>query len=418
MKNSNLNKWMWKWHIIAGLISLPIVLLLSVTGFIYLLKEPYEAPQKETLKKVLAEGERLSYQEQWELAKTHAVKPPSKLVLPQKMDEATEFVSGKHSGRSNLFLNPYTGAVQGEIVLQQTDMHKVRKLHGELLMGSFGTKIIELVASWMIVLILTGIYVWWPKNQWRLAGFFTIRTQAGSRRTWRDLHAVTGFWISVLLLITLAGGLPWTDVWGSAFKEVQRLTNRGYPKTWKGRKLQSQENGVPLSLDKMVVQAKTLNWPGKVSIHLPQSAKGVYSVSNRTQDLNQQKIAHFDQYSGQLLVQHDWEEVGSLMRGRQWAMRFHEGLLGNWNWWVMLLMAALFTLSSTAAIFSYVLRKRRGSWSLPVVPAQFQIGRGILVLVVLLGILFPLFGVSLVLIGMFEYGRGFLQRRRQSAKWA
>ena len=34
-----LNSWLWKWHFIAGLISLPFVFLLAVTGGIYLFKD-------------------------------------------------------------------------------------------------------------------------------------------------------------------------------------------------------------------------------------------------------------------------------------------------------------------------------------------------------------------------------------------
>ena len=36
MKNRQLNQWLWKWHFIAGLISLPFVALLAITGGIYL----------------------------------------------------------------------------------------------------------------------------------------------------------------------------------------------------------------------------------------------------------------------------------------------------------------------------------------------------------------------------------------------
>src|SRR3546814_10251281 len=50
---------------------------------------------------------------------------------------------------------------------------------------------------------------------------------------WRDLHAVTGFWISGLVLVLLATGLPWAGLWGSAFKAAR--TEMGWvagPQTW------------------------------------------------------------------------------------------------------------------------------------------------------------------------------------------
>lgn len=36
IKQKNLNRWLWKWHVIGGLISLPFLFLLATTGAIYL----------------------------------------------------------------------------------------------------------------------------------------------------------------------------------------------------------------------------------------------------------------------------------------------------------------------------------------------------------------------------------------------
>ena len=41
MKSSNLNTWLWKWHIIAGLVCVPFMLLLAITGSVYLFKDIY-----------------------------------------------------------------------------------------------------------------------------------------------------------------------------------------------------------------------------------------------------------------------------------------------------------------------------------------------------------------------------------------
>ena len=54
MKNNILSQWLWKWHVIAGLISLPFVIVLAITGGIYLFKDDYEASKQELIKKVMA----------------------------------------------------------------------------------------------------------------------------------------------------------------------------------------------------------------------------------------------------------------------------------------------------------------------------------------------------------------------------
>ncbi|MBE7687273.1 PepSY domain-containing protein [Tenacibaculum finnmarkense genomovar ulcerans] len=403
MKNIQLNKWMWKWHFIGGLISIPIIILLSVTGTIYLFKDNVEISEFKPLKKVEVKGERLSYQRQWDIAKAYAVKAPTKLIISKNKEEATEFISGKHGGKSTLFVNPYTAKVTGEVVLKDTWMYTIRKLHGELLLGGFGTKFVELVGCWMLVLIITGVYIWWPKKKWKLGGFFTVRTKVKKRLVWRDLHAVLSFWLSILLLITLAGGLPWTDVWGGIYKKIQNYTNTGFPITWSNKSIKIDvAKTSPKTLDYMVEKAKILNLDGKISIALPQRKNSVYTISNRAVDLYSQKVYHFNQYTGEEVKSHTWSDVGILMKTRMWVMRFHEGYLGSWNWWLMLLMSILFTISSIASVFAYVLRKRKNNWGIPKVPAQFQIGKAVLILLVLLSILFPLFGLSVLLIIIYE----------------
>ena len=411
MKNIDLNKWMWKWHFIGGLISLPFILLLSITGTIYLFKDNVEAAKFKPLKQVVVKGEPLSYQKQWEIAKANAVKAPTKLII-SSTDQATEFISGKHGGKSTIFVDPYSGEVTGEVVLKDTWMYTIRKLHGELLLHTFGTTIVELVACWMVVLIFTGVYIWWPKKKWKLGGFFTIRTDVKKRLVWRDVHAVLGFWLSILLLITLAGGLPWTNVWGGAYKEIQKYTHTGFPSTWSNKRVSvTPEATIPLTLDAMVSKTKQLNLQGVVSIALPLKDKSVFTVSNRADVLDDQKVFHFNPYTGDLITKHDWEEVGALMQGRMWVMRFHEGLLGSWSWWVMLFMALLFTLSTTASLVIYLLRKRKGSWGVPKVPTQFKVGKGILVILAFLCVFFPLFGASVILIILIEKVRHRNQTR-------
>ncbi|WP_420570758.1 PepSY-associated TM helix domain-containing protein [Kordia sp.] len=410
MKNTKLNAWLWKWHFIAGMISLPFILLLSITGGIYLFNSDYEEEAKSTLQKVTVTENSLSFQEQLELVIKEVGKKPTSVTIPKNKQEATEFAYGRFGKKKSIYVDPYKASIIGTYAAKDTNMYTVRKLHGELLSGSFGTKIVELIASWMVVLIITGIFIWWPVRKWSFKGLFTYRTNVDKRTFFRDIHAVTGFWISIFLFLVLAGGFPWTDVVGSNFKWLQKVTNTGYPETWDGRKLQSEVAETTVSLDKMISIAKSLNLKGTISIGFPKSAKNTFSVSNKTIDLNAQKKFHFDQYSGEQIVKNDWKDVGILMRGRMWLMAFHQGEFGAWNWWLMFGLAILLTIMSAAAIISYVLRKRKDSWGIPKVPAKFVVGKSIAILIIVLGILFPLFGASIVVI----YGYEKIKNRKKS----
>lgn len=405
-KNIQLNKWIWKWHFIAGLVSLPFILLLAITGGIYLFKTDYEASKHKNIREVRIRSEAISFDKQRALINKVVSKKPDGMILPIAANHATQFVSGRFSHKNSMFINPYSGKITGEIKSSKTDMHTVRKLHGELLLGKWGTKVVELIACWMVVLLLTGLYIWWPSSKWSLKGFFIPRLKEGKRIFYRDLHAITGFWISGLLLLVLAGGLPWTDVFGSNFKELQKITNTGFPKEWNGIGIQSTPNGKPLSLDKLVTKAKSFKLPGVVTIQFPKGPKGIYSVSNlNPSNLSSQKKIHLDQYSGTIIKTMDWKEVGVLMRGRMWVMAFHQGEFGNWNWWLMLGIAILLFIMCLAAILSYLKRKQKGNWGVPKVPTGFKIDYVTLGIIFVLSIVFPLFGLSIVLIIGYEYYR-------------
>lgn len=399
MKNLKLNQWLWKWHVIAGLISLPFIIVLSITGSIYLFKKDYEQSTYDLLTKVNPSEKSFSYEAQLKIAIQHATKKPNAMVVPKDKYSATEFVSGRFSHKKSTYINPYTNDVTGKIASNKGVMFKIRKLHGELLLGGFGTKIVELIASWMVVLIVTGLFIWWPVRNWKLYGLFIPRINKGKKILFRDLHAICAFWIAGLLLLVLAGAFPWTDVFGNNFKQIQKMTGTGYPKYWNGDDFELVKGSKVITLDSIVVKAQHLALPGTTTITFPKGPNGVYTVSNvYHKDLSKQQAFHFNPFSGELLLKQNWSEVGILMRARMWVMAFHQGQFGNWNWWLMLFISFMLTFSTTAAIFSYFSKKKRGVWQLPNVPETFRVTVPIIILIICLGIVFPLFGLSALII--------------------
>lgn len=407
-KNNLLNQWFWKWHVIAGLITLPIMLLLAVTGSIYLFKEDVNNNIYQNIKFVEQpeNAQRLSLEEQ--LSSARLTTKAAIVGVTLSSEQATAFqIVGKGRVRNDLYVDPYTGGVKGEENQKETLMYLVRKLHGELLLNQAGTLVVELVASWFIVLIITGVYIWWPKKGSGVAGFFTVRFSIGKRILFRDLHAVVGFWLSAFMLIILAGGMPWTDVFGSQLKWVQKQTDTGFPKHWRNAKgLTSQLPNTQvlktLSLDEVASIAQSNNLDGIISIQFPSSAQGVYTITNRSLLLRDQHVIHINQYSGDTVKSLQWNDVGILMDLRQVFMRLHQGEYGTVNWAVLLVVALLFIIIVVAGLVSYLMRKPQGNWGIPKVPDRFNVDKLLLVFIVLLGGLFPMFGASLLVIFTWE----------------
>jgi len=321
-------------------------------------------------------------------------------------NQATAFRQhGKGHARHLVYVNPYTNEITGEYKQKESFMQTVRKLHGELLLGRPGELFIELIASWVIVLALTGIYVWWPYKKFTKPGFFSIRTDKTRKVFWRDMHSVIGFWASALLLIILAGGMPWTELFGDNLKWVQKQTNTGYPEHWRNSKglssdfIQAQKGGLePMSLNQILDLANKESLEGVVTIKLPKDDKGVYTIDNRSMWLADQKVIHLDQYSGVSIKRLEWSQVGILMELRQVFMRLHQGEYGLVNLVIALLTALALLVSTIASMVSYIIRKPKGKWGLPKVPDSFSAGVAVVIAIFLLAILFPAFGISLVLI--------------------
>lgn len=211
----------WRWHFYAGLFVMPMIVLLSITGAIYLFKPQVEAWEERAFAGLPTTGA-VSPDDQVEAAmgafpgaSFHSYR------LPRAEGDAAMVHLGLPDGKGmrDVFVSPQGGVV-GALDPQRRIMQVVHDIHGQLLLGPRGSWIVELAASWAIVMILSGLYLWWPRGR-GVAGVLWPRLHLGSRAAWRDAHAVTGFWVSGLALVLLVSGLPWADVWGSAFKAVR-----------------------------------------------------------------------------------------------------------------------------------------------------------------------------------------------------
>ena len=411
-KSKTLNQWLWKWHIIAGLVSVPVIALLCITGSIYLFKSNFNDYVYDHARFVEAPigAKALPYAEQLAAAEGESDAHIMSVTLPESPQQATAFREHAKAHSTNLiYVNPYTNKVTGTYQQKESLMYTVRKLHGELLMGMPGTLMVELVASWFVVLALTGVYVWWPLKGFSLAGFFTVRTQKTRQLFWRDMHSVVGFWMSLFMLIILAGGMPWTELFGDQLKWVQKQTSTGYPEHWRNSKglfsnLELAQHGkqARFSLDQMVDAVNKRELSGKVTIKIPMDDTGVYTVSNDAFWLKDRQVLHFDQYSGALIKALQWNQVGFLMEWRQFFMKLHQGEYGVVSVIAVLFVALTFFLSTVASLVSYLIRKPKGRWGLPKVPDNFKAGRAVVLIIALLGVLFPAFGISLLVILLFD----------------
>jgi uncharacterized iron-regulated membrane protein len=157
----------WRWHFYAGLIILPALLTTAVTGGLYVFREELERVIYPQLMFVEPQPHTVSYSEQ--VSKGVATLPKEATAhgvsISDYTTRATEISAEVGPERYvSVYVNQYTGEVLGQLYYDRSLFGVILNIHRTLLVGATGRVIIELATSWGIILIVTGFYLWWPRD--------------------------------------------------------------------------------------------------------------------------------------------------------------------------------------------------------------------------------------------------------------
>lgn len=419
----------WRWHFYAGIFAIPFVILLSLTGAIYLFKPYYEHWQERDYRGLQVTGEALAPNDQ--ITTALAAVENGKLLsyrLPQSSDEAV-LIKVQADTNWMVFVNPYTGAVLAKERTDEQLMNIVKTIHGELLLGDVGSILVELAACWAIVLIVTGLYLWWPRNTRGMAGIIYPRLREGSRTFWRDIHAVTGIWISALALFLLITGLPWALVWGSALKEV-RAIDFSAQQDWSQSRAQEHQHWRAQASDvfnltpAVITTAQQLQLAPPVELSVAASSQASHhkdhnehnhhelmaqswKASSQTSNRPQRADVWING-DGSIEKRSDFAQKKLLDRAVGIGVAAHEGYLFGWfNLVLGVLTCAGLILISVSGFILWRKRKPESALGAPP-PMPTRVGFGVVAITLGLAIFMPLLAISLVAILVIEF---FVLRR-------
>lgn len=437
MEATSFYRTIWRWHFYASLFVMPLVLLLATTGAIYLFKPQLDRWEERAFTG-FSSNQAVSPNVQLEAVM--AANPDAQFHgyrLPERAGDAAVIHIGLADGRSmrDVYVSPQ-GKVLGSVDPESRISATVSRIHGSLFLGKVGDWIVELAACWAIVMIITGLYMWWPRGQ-GLAGVVWPRFQRGSRILLRDLHAVTGFWVSGLALVLLTTGLPWASVWGDAFRLAR--TELGLvqgAQDWKtgvaaphaehdhDAMMKMQAAGVPLvALGDMVRKAETEKLPYPVWVKPPGAperfgppAPMAWTVKSEAQNRPLNRTITFDMATGVELSRTGFADKHVIDRVVNYGIAWHEGQLFGWiNQLVGVLTAvALITLTVTG-FKMWRRRKPAASLGAPPLPSAAHKMPGAAIILIVLAVLLPLLAGSLLVLWLFD--RLLLPRLPSLAQW-
>jgi len=433
----------WRWHFYAGLLCLPFLILLSATGALYLFKDEINGTLLAHRSVVAVEAGTPASLDRLIFNASEAVPEgqPVSVVDPPSATGAAAVTMVENGRRVLVSLNPYTGDVLDRVPADREPMMVVRRLHSLAYFGPVANGIVEIVAGFAVILVVTGLTLWWPRSKGQSG--VALRGSPRSRVWWRDLHALIGLLAGAGLLFLAVTGLPWSIWWGQQLRTWSNEAGLGQPRVlWADKAVSGvpmrevlpsagwamQDAPVPVSRpavgvaigpDEAVRILRDLGMPRGFELSLPVGETGVYAAAAYPRDVARQRMISLDQYSGRPLVDVRFQDLGWVARLVQYGIGIHKGEhWGRLNQLAMLVFCLATILLSVTAAAMWWKRRPAGGIGVPPWPRDRRALAGVSLLVAGLGALFPLTGLAILAMLAADIGvRALLDlgRRRAAA---
>ncbi|SGW49835.1 pepSY-associated TM helix family protein [Staphylococcus argenteus] len=392
----------------------------------------------------------------------------SDIKTHQTLNDAVHQVERKYEGffvsKVSVMAEPYNNRItisdmagnqryvfldqNNQIVADQNAKHTysnvMRNIHSSLFTeNTIINYLVELTACWTIFMILSGTYLLIKKH--------LISNRSKSHR-WQKWHAILGMIIAIPVFILVLTGLPWSGFMGSKIAGLMETNgNLGQselsinpPKSdlnelpWATRKNKqpassekssnSHHGGMTMpqtkldhqiSIDKVVTNAQKSGIKKPFSIVYPSDKNGTFIVSNTSNsgvtglDVSpyNEKTLYFDQYSGKKLGTIKYNDYGIIAKWFTWGIPLHEGhLFGILNKIINLLVCIALLVAIGMGFVSWIKRTKNASVKLPH-RVKKPVSLTLVIFLVILGLLMPLFGLSLILVFLLELILYFKDRK-------
>jgi uncharacterized iron-regulated membrane protein len=311
---------LFKVHLYGGLAAALFLVVAGVTGAMLAFEADYDRWTHPSLWNATTRDSRVS--EEALLEQVEARFAPARVEQISVGGAGIVQVFTLTSG-DRVFVDPYDGSVRGVrrgLSRLETVMWFVERLHVGLTAGSFGQWVVDITTAAALLLISTGLVLWWRRKRWRI-------NWAGSWRrvTW-DLHNVLGVCgAATLLVLSLTGFFL-------AFDSALLWVTHTSP--WHVPPLPRSVVSAPLKhrrdLDQLAHEAdRALPAASTYAIRLPMRDRSPVQFLKHAPDGAGHSTVFVDQYAGTILRVDDFNTLPGGYRVREFVRAVHTGdLLG------------------------------------------------------------------------------------------
>lgn len=427
----------WRWHFYAGLLIAPFMLILAVTGAIYLFNDEINDALHPQQRFVAAQAAQQPVSAMIAVALTgYPGGSATRIDMPAPGRSAQVFVTPSAGDPVRVYVDPGTAKVLGAYVYGRTIVGFADVAHGSLMLGKFGDGVVELVACWGLILVVTGVYLWWPRSGLGVEGVVIPRLKEKGRTLWRDLHAVTGLWTALLIAFLIVTGLPWANVWGGLLKRGTDAVGIGYPTSHRlhgatptasvkqtigqapwtvedapmpASDPHAEHHGAhagmvmdpsspAINVDQAVTIFAQQGVGGAYRLFLPSGPAGAFTAYTYPDRPQGQRTIHLDRYSGWVLGDLGFADYGWAAKGVELGVQLHMGnYFGRANQVVMLIACLGVVMLSITGPVMWWRRRPKGGLGAPRELSPPRL-RTLALITLALGVVFPLAGGSLLLV--------------------
>lgn len=205
----------------------------------------------------------------------------------------------------NIYINPFTGKIQ-KIEDATTEFFEVIfSLHWSLLLtNDIGQPIVGIAVIIFIISLITGLILWWPKNKAAAKQRYWFRwknTTQWKRKNY-DLHNILGFYVMIFALLIASTGLVWSFEWFD--NGVKWIANGGQTIERKQEEIKSDisKKDIQNPLDKINATLKH-DYPNAKNyiVSIPSDSLQSQFVFIENGGSFDRVFLQFDQYTGKIL---------------------------------------------------------------------------------------------------------------------